>query len=125
MQKSRRRSLPGRLLLVVGAVCVFGVGATSLSAGGPLYTDWSTPVNLGSVVNAPSFDTGATLSKDGKTLYFGSNRPGGMGGFDLYVSHRQTVNDLWGAPVNLGPTVNTPSLEAVPVFSPDGHRMFF
>src|SRR3989454_2800028 len=49
---------------------------------------WSTPVNLGAVVNTTAFDGGPALSFDGTTLYFHSNRPGGFGGNDLYVTTR-------------------------------------
>jgi len=126
MRNFSRPRLPSRKLVlgVVAAVGLLGA-AVSLSAAAPIYTDWSTPVNLGPTVNAASFDSGPTLSPDGKTLYFNSNRPGGMGGFDLYVSHRATVNDAWDTPVNLGPTLNTASFEAFPFVSRDGHRLFF
>ncbi|HVH11027.1 MAG TPA: hypothetical protein VM736_14620, partial [Gemmatimonadales bacterium] len=49
---------------------------------------WSTPVPLGPVVNSPSFDGGPALSFDGTELYFHSDRPGGFGGYDLYVTRR-------------------------------------
>jgi OOP family OmpA-OmpF porin len=49
---------------------------------------WSTPVNLGATVNSTSADQGAYISADGQTLFFTSNRPGGFGGFDLYVTTR-------------------------------------
>jgi hypothetical protein len=120
----RRPRTSGVLFAVVTAVCVVGVAAT-LSAAAPIYTDWSTPVNLGSTINASSFDSGATLSSYGLSLYWGANRPGGMGGFDIWVSQRQTLNDAWGPAVNLGPTINTAAFDALPAFSRDGHRMFF
>lgn len=49
---------------------------------------WSTPVNLGSVVNSPTIENGPKLSFDGTELYFHSDRPGGLGGIDLYRSTR-------------------------------------
>jgi hypothetical protein len=58
-------------------------------------------------------------------LYFMSNRPGGYGSWDMYVSKRATTNDPWGDPVNLGPTVNSPTNDAMPRLSPDGLLMFF
>ena len=119
------RSLRKRLLL--GVVVVLGVlgAGVSLSGAAPIYTAWSAPVNLGSVINSSSFDSSPILSPDGLSLYFSSSRPGGHGSFDIYVSHRQTPGDPWGPPANLGPTINTSGLEAFPFISRDGHRMFF
>jgi hypothetical protein len=110
-------------LVVVGAVVAFGV--TPLSAAGPEYTPWSTPVSLGPTVNSTGVDSGAALSKDGLSLYFYSDRPGGFGGNDIWVSQRNSTDDAWGAPVDLGPTINTSASEFVPAFSRDGHWMFF
>lgn len=99
--------------------------AQALLAQAQKYSDWSTPVNLGPVVNSPGSETQMGVSKNGLSLYLTSNRPGGLGSVDMYVSQRATVDDPWGAPVNLGPTVNSTSGEANPVFSRDGHLMFF
>ena len=67
-----------------------------------------------------------SISEDGNTLYFSSDKPGGYGGMDLYVSFRH--NDQWSAPLNLGQVVNTPENEAFPFyidntlyFASDGH----
>jgi len=104
---------------------VFGASATSLWAGGPQYTEWSQPVNLGPTLNSPANDSGPAISKDGLSLYFFSTRPGGFGGSDLLVSQRATQDDPWGPPVNLGPTVNSSSNDQIPSFSRDGHWLFF
>ena len=114
-----------RMLLVAGAVALWVGVAAALTAAAPSYSDWSTPVNLGPTINTTFVDTSPTLSKDDLSLYFNSNRPGGFGGNDIWVSQRDSVDDDWGAPVNLGPTINTASGEAVPTFSRDGHWMFF
>ncbi len=103
---------------------------TLLISGGPSvyaqkYFDWSPPVNLGSAINSTSNDQDAAISKDGLSLYFASNRPGGFGGFDMYVSQRASVDDPWGSPVNLGATVNTAFDEGNAAFSRDEHLMFF
>jgi Tol biopolymer transport system component len=76
-------------------------------------------------VNTGFSDVGPGISKDGRSLYFGSDRPGGFGGFDLWVSQRATPSDSWGPPINLGSTINTNAEELVPAFSRDGHWMFF
>jgi hypothetical protein len=89
------------------------------------FSEWSAPVNLGATVNSPFVDNLAELSKDGLSLYFTSNRPvGGSGGLDLWVSRRASVDDSWGPPVNLGPTVNSSENDAGPNMSRDGHYLF-
>ena len=65
------------------------------------------------------------ISTDGLSLFFGSNRPGGEGVADLWVSTRPTIDDPWGAPVNLGPTVNSPDEESDPSLSADGLTLYF
>jgi hypothetical protein len=80
---------------------------------------------LGPVVNSASTEQGPALSADGLSLYFYSGRPGGVGSDDIWVSQRASVNDAWGAPVNLGSTINSTSRDFVPAFSADGHWMFF
>jgi hypothetical protein len=64
------------------------------------------------------------LSPDGRELFFASDRPGGLGGVDLYVS-RRNASGRWGAPVNLGPGVNTPCDELTPFVSGDGRWLYF
>ncbi len=85
---------------------------------------WSAPVNLGPVINATASDQGPALSPDGLSLYFTSNRLPSVGGFDMYVAQRASVNDPWGAPVNIGP-LNTTADEGNPAFSRDGRLLFF
>ena len=66
-----------------------------------------------------------TIRSDGLEIIFVSNRPGGMGGLDLWVSTRNTTHDLWSEPVNLGPPVNTDVDDRSPSLSTDGLRLFF
>lgn len=86
---------------------------------------WSTPVNLGSTINTSAWDCGVNLSSDGLALFFHSNRPGGFGNFDLYVSIRETQESDWSAPVNLGENINTPNNEFCPNISADGKWLYF
>src|SRR6059036_575878 len=58
----------------------YGLRAMSFAS-----SEWSTPVNLGSAINTTFNEQGPNLSKDGLSLYFGSDRPGGLGSFDLWV----------------------------------------
>lgn len=110
-------------LLVAGMFALVMAQAASVHA--QKYSDWSAPINLGPAVNSAFNDQQPSISKDGLSLYFTSNRPGGLGGFDMRVSQRAIVDDPWGAPVNLGPTLNTASNEGNPAFSRDEHLMFF
>jgi len=113
------------LTLILGGMLVL-IMAQAPSVQAQKYSDWSAPVNLGPVINSAFSDQGPAISKDGLSLYFTSNRPGGLGGpFDMYVSQRASVDDPWGAPMNLGPTVNTAFDEGNPAFSRDGHLLFF
>jgi Tol biopolymer transport system component len=91
---------------------------------GQQYSAWSTPVSLTSL-NTPATDGCPALSRDGLSLYFASTRAGGAGGLDLYVTHRESLEDDWGAPENLGATINTASDEFCPGLSTDGHLLFF
>jgi WD40 repeat protein len=120
---NRYRRAPIRLALLVFCA-VSSVLLQSSTALGQKYSDWSTPLNLGAVINSAFSDQDAAMAKDGLSLYFASNRPG-LGGFDMYVSQRANVDDPWGSPVNLGPTVNTAFDEGNAAFSRDGHYLFF
>ncbi len=61
------------------------------------------PTNLGSTVNSSSTEGPNCFSSDGLSLYLTSDRSGGL---DIWVTTRETINDDWGTPVNLGPPVN-------------------
>jgi hypothetical protein len=108
---------------LVGALVL--VPAFTASSDDQEYSDWSEPINLGPIVNSTALERAPAISKDGLSLYFASNRLGGFGGEDIYVSQRETRDDEWGPSMNLGPIVNTADNEMVPAFSRDGHLLFF
>ncbi len=111
------------LTLLVGGMLTL---VMTQAAQAQKYSDWSAAVNLGPAINSAFSDQGPAISKDGLSLYFTSDRPEGLGGpFDMYVSQRASVDDPWGSPVNLGPTVNTAFDEGEPGLSRDGHFLFF
>jgi hypothetical protein len=83
------------------------------------------PQNLGPIINSSSSDYSACVSVDGLELYFCSERPGGFGAGDIWVSTRQSVNDPWGTPANLGSTVNSPYSDSYPSLSSDGLTLYF
>ncbi|MFC1634912.1 hypothetical protein ACFL5Z_08720 [Planctomycetota bacterium] len=86
---------------------------------------WGTPVNLGPTVNSSALDMGTTISADGLELYFGSDRTGGSGDWDIWFTTRATVLDAWVPAVNLGSTLNSPAYDGQPAISPDGLMLFF
>lgn len=90
-----------------------------------LSAPWEVPINLGPVVNSQYWEGEPALSSDGLSLYFASDRPGGYGGLDIYMSTRPTKSDAWGTPVNLGPIINGSGFEAGPSISADGRAVFF
>ena len=106
---------------------LLGFVAALVLNGGRANADFvfGTPQNLGPVVNSPSDDYAISFSADGLELYFCSDRPGGSGLVDLWVSTRASTNDLWGPPVNLGPAVNSPNYDAFPSISSDGLTLYF
>jgi len=87
--------------------------------------DWGPPVSLGPAVNSSQEDWLASVSTDGLTLYFQSNRTGGYGATDLYVTTRASRSAPWGATVNMGPTINGSAIDANVWISPDGLELYF
>jgi len=94
--------------VLVGCVAAVVLGGGSATAD---FT-FGEPTNLGPSVNSSSSEWPPSISADGLSLYFCSNRPGGFCGRDLWVTTRATKHDEWGTPANLGPTVNGPAKEA-------------
>lgn len=84
---------------------------------------FSAPQNLGAALNTASDETGPIISPNGLSLYFTSNRTGGLGGTDIYVSHRAALGSAWGAPQNLGAPVNSSANDNVTGISLDGRSM--
>jgi hypothetical protein len=86
---------------------------------------WGEPVNLGPTVNSPASDHCPSISADGRMLFFMSNREGGHGAFDIWLTTRETKNDDWCTPRNLGPGVNGPDFDGTPNISQDGSTLYF
>jgi len=85
---------------------------------------WNTAIPVNKNINSRSAETFASLSPDGKNLYFTSDRKGGYGGLDIYVSKKQSVGD-WGPAENLGSLINTELDEETPYISGDGKTLFY
>ncbi len=89
------------------------------------FTDWGKPVSVGQPPNSEFGDLCPTVSEDGRSLYFFSNRPGGLGGNDLWVAQRNKISEPWGPPQNLGAPTNTPFDDNAASLSEDGHALYF
>jgi hypothetical protein len=88
--------------------------------------EWGEPVNFGSNVNTTGNDGTPFISEDGLELHFSSLfREGGYGVDDIWVSTRESIEDEWGVPTNLGPVINTGDEEIFPVLSTDGLSLFY
>ncbi len=100
------------------------------SNGGDIYIstldgkDWSNPKDLGKNINSPYWESSASLSTNNNVLFFSSNRKGGMGGTDIYMSKRGE-DGAFGPAILLGPQVNTPGDEIAPFIHADGQTLYF
>jgi hypothetical protein len=113
-------------LVVASVAVVFGVAVHAVE-----FTDWSLAVNAEHVTNTdPNFNTSAldgcpAPSPKGLEFYMASNRPGGLGGIDIWVARRETTDDPWGEPINVGAPVNSPSDDFCPTPQRNGRRLLF
>ncbi len=87
------------------------------------FSTFSMPQNLGASVNSEAGDTLPVLAPSGLSLYFATDRPGGLGGPDIWVSQRATLSSAWGAAQNVA-ILNTSSFDGVGGISPDGRELF-
>lgn len=107
------------------AVLSAALAAAAIPAAAEGFGPWSPPVRLDDTVNlAASNEQHPAISKNDLSLYFASDRAGGLGEFDLYVARRASRTDPWDPAENLG-GVNSPTRDFAPNFSPDGHWMYF
>ncbi len=85
---------------------------------------WSAPYNPGAPLNTSAWESQPSLSADGNTLFFVSNRPGGYGGYDIWYSE---INDdgSFSPPRNAGPNINTAFDEHSPFIHHDNRSLFF
>ncbi len=85
---------------------------------------WTKPVNMGKRINTTKWDSQPSLSADGRTLYFVSDREGSLGGTDIWMS---TIDDegKWSIPTNLGPKINTTGSDESPFIHADGRTLYF
>ncbi len=85
---------------------------------------WTPIKKLNKNINTKFYESHASISADGKKLYFTSNRDGGQGNLDIYVSEKDASGD-WGIPVNLGAAINTPFNEDTPFITANDSVLYF
>jgi outer membrane protein OmpA-like peptidoglycan-associated protein len=116
-------SADGQYLFFTSCSRPGGVGSCDIWVSKLNGDAWQNPFNLGKAVNSSEWETQPSLTSDGKTLYFVSNRPGGYGGSDIYKS---TFGEMgWTTPLNLGSEINTIEDEQFPFIHPDGITLYF
>ena len=113
----------GKYLFFTGCNRPDGMGRCDIYVVQKKGDDWDKPFNLGSPLNTAGWESQPSISPDGGTLYFVSNRPGGYGGYDIWKSKLGAKG--WGIPENLGPTINTPYNEQSPFIHPDDSTLYF
>ncbi|GGH26630.1 tetratricopeptide repeat protein [Sphingobacterium alkalisoli] len=114
----------GKYLFFTGCNRPNGMGSCDIYVSKKENDEWGTPHNLGAPVNTKGWESQPAISADGKTLYFVSNRTGGVGGYDIWKS---TLNESgkWGTPENLGKDINTYFDESAPYIHADNKTLYF
>jgi len=113
----------GRYLFFTGCNRPDGLGRCDIYIAEKKGDDWGKPYDLNPPVNTPGWESQPSISADGRTLYFVSNRKGGYGGYDIW---RSTVTDKgWSEPENLGPNINTGYDEQSPFIADDDSTLYF
>lgn len=131
---------PGLLVLIVGAVACDsptngaapGGDAPSFSAVATGFSEFSPAIDIETATpgadeqfNTSGLEGCPFISRNGKGFFMASNRPGGKGGIDIWVSSRANKNAAWGEPVNVGEPVNSEANDFCPTLARDGHTFYF
>lgn len=114
----------GQYLYFAGCGRADGLGKCDIYFSKLEGNSWSKPQNIGAPINTPYWESQPSISPDGKTIYFVSDRKGGYGSYDIYLS-RYLGNGKWSNPVNLGPNINTEGSELSPFIHSDNQTLYF
>jgi outer membrane protein OmpA-like peptidoglycan-associated protein/Tol biopolymer transport system component len=114
----------GRLMVFTACNRNDGLGRCDLYWSVRRGDKWSTPQNMGRPINSTFRETQPSISPDGRTLYFASDRPGGKGNHDIWVSYKDSA-DHWTVPENLGDSINSAGTEMSPFIHPDNQSLYF
>ncbi|MDB5123137.1 MAG: oprF 5 [Mucilaginibacter sp.] len=116
-------SQDGKYLFFTGCNRPDGLGRCDIYIAQKKGDDWGKPFDLSPPINTAGWESQPSISADGRTLYFVSNRKGGYGGYDIW---RSTItSNGWGEPENLGPNINTSYDEQSPFIHPDDSTLYF
>lgn len=85
--------------------------------------EWQPAVNLGPPINTADYEGAASITQDGKIVFFAADYPTGLGSYDLYFSI--FANGKWTKPENMGPNVNSSGWDSQPFLAPDGKTLYF
>jgi len=117
-------SADGRMMFFTACNRTDGKGRCDIYRSYVKNGQWSAPQNVGAPINTAHRETQPSISSDGQRLYFASDRPGGKGSIDIWMSEL-TPQGRWGNPVNLGDSINTPGDEQSPFIHADGVTLYF
>ena len=122
-------STDGKLLFFTACTRNDGIGSCDIYYSRFKAGSWSLAQNAGEPVNSPSWESQPSISANGETLYFVSSRSGGKGGMDIWKCNLKGFSTwgtpIWGTPVNLGDSINTPGNEMSPFIHSDGKTLYF
>ena len=122
-------STDGKLLFFTACTRNDGIGSCDIYYSRNKSGTWSIAQNAGEPVNSPSWESQPSISANGETLYFVSSRTGGKGGMDIWKCNLKGFSawgaPIWGSPVNLGDSINTPGNEMSPFIHSDGKTLYF
>ena len=114
----------GQFLFFTGCNRPDGLGRCDVYVSKKEGKEWSKPINLGFPINTKGWESQPSLSSDGNTLYFVSDRSGGFGSYDIWKS-KLADDGKWEMPVNLGSKINTRFDEQSPFIHPDNKTLYF
>ena len=117
-------SADGRQLIFTSCIGRKGYGSCDLFESRKIGNEWTKPVNLGPEINSAAWESQPSLSADGRMLFFVSDRRGGIGNKDIYLSYRLEDNK-WTKAENLGDKINTNYEEISPFIHVNGRTLFF
>jgi len=117
-------SFDGKDMYFTGCNWPEGMGSCDIYLSKKQSGKWSEAIPVSSSINSASWDSQASISADGNTIYFASRRKGGKGGSDIWKSEL-LENGKWSPAINLGDSINTAGNEMSPYIHPDGRTLYY